>query len=718
MLPAMKMVSRWPRSREAIVLVGLVLAFYLPAPQAPSQETSDDLEVAVVGQPVSYGAKDQLGLRIKITNPGPDDLEGFTVQVGAGSKVTTRSTLHTIFGASRTDTIGSVAIPFEDRTVGAGSSAEVVIEEPISSLQGISLSGQEGVYPLGVFLTEPNGAELASTVTTILYYPNRPQARLKIVPVLPLNDRPARDPAGNFAPDESGSYPLEEAVDPRGWLASYLQTLEELSAQDLSLALAPTPRLVEEVLDLSDGYRRVTGEGTEPVEPQAAAVRAAEAWLDDLRVVTDRPSVQPLLVPYGFVDLPSIASGLEVGSQLKAGSDILSDALGPETASRAGAWLMPPEGRMDEATYDQLPLGVEHVIFSFDSLSPLPSPELSGCPRIEFSFTCPVRVETAITGPKTGLVLDENLQQHLDALGRQGDTRRELQQFFAETAMIREEQPARSDRVIAFAPPATWKPRPGASRTLLRGLARAPWLETMTPAAALDQNIQVRRRTVVGELERGPSEPDLGYFERIRSIAAEVAQFRSINPPAETVERLTRNVLVAQSRTWWPDPIEGMEYARSTQEEIAQELGRIQITGPQEITLTSKTGQIQFVILNETGYEVDVNVLVASENLTLRGEGFSPEDIVSEQHVASKQQRITFEVTTRASGIFPVQVRLQTPDGRAIGDPVPLTIRSTEFNEIALGITFGALAFLILFYVVRAIRRRRMGGGSLKAPEA
>ena len=34
-------------------------------------------------------------------------------------------------------------------------------------------------------------------------------------------------------------------------------------------------------------------------------------------------------------------------------------------------------------------------------------------------------------------------------------------------------------------------------------------------------------------------------------------------------------------------------------------------------------------------------------------------------------------------------------------------MRSTEFNEVALGLTFGALAFLVLFYVTRAVRGRR-----------
>ena len=701
-------------------LARLVLALALLAPltvgTSRAQEPSEDLRIEVIGQPVFHRAGDDLDLRLAISNGGETDLEGFTVQVGAGGKVTTRSQLHAIFDQGGTDTIGSVAVPFDDLVLSAGSSTRVRIEEPVAGLQGISLSGQEGVYPLEVVLTDESGVPLATTVTTVLYYPNRPETRLTIVPVLPLQDRPARDPSGAFAPDAAGDFPLEAALASGGWLAAYLDALDSLSADTLNVGLAPTPRLLEEIADMADGYERRGAEGTETVAPSSDDARAAESWLEQLRAVSSRASVQPVLVPYSFADLPSIAGARDViGTQLRAGgSGVLKSVLGTATASEAGRWLMPPAGRVDEATYDQIPVGVEHVLFSSDALTDLPTPELSGCPEAEYSFTCPVRVQTPVSGATTGLVFDDSIQQLLEQLLKPGHTRGEIQQFFAETAMIREEQPGRPDRIIAVTPPASWQPSPGTARTLLGGLARAPWLETLTPEAGLESGGQVRRRTVVGDIGGLAGQPDPQYFEEVGSVAATVEQYRSMNPPEDVVERLTRNVLVAQSRVWWPEAEDGLEYARLTREEVEGEFGKIRITGPQEITLTSKTGQIQFVVLNETGYEVDLNVLVASlgvtENLTLRGQGLSREDIVAPQHLASEQERITFDVTTRASGIFPLEVQLETPDGLDIGEPVPLTVRSTEFNEIALGLTFGALAFLILFYVVRALRRRRSGG--------
>jgi hypothetical protein len=67
---------------------------------------------------------------------------------------------------------------------------------------------------------------------------------------------------------------------------------------------------------------------------------------------------------------------------------------------------------------------------------------------------------------------------------------------------------------------------------------------------------------------------------------------------------------------------------------------------------------------------------------------------------------LTVDVAAQSSGIFPLVVTVETPDGTFITDKT-IEVRSTEFNEIALGLTFGALAFLILFYITRAIRGRR-----------
>ncbi|HZA19476.1 MAG TPA: DUF6049 family protein, partial [Actinomycetota bacterium] len=294
------------RIPRILAIAGALLGALL-IPVAPATGQVEDLEIEIRGQPVFHRETDDLGLRVKITNSGPQDLDGFTVEVGAGGKITTRSQLESVFGADTVETIGSFAVPFQDSTLAAGSSMEVTLDEPIRSLQGISLSGQEGVYPVQVQLKDPEALPLATAVTTVLYYPDDPETRLTFVPVLPLQDRPARDPSGIFTADELGGYPLEDALRSDGWLGAYLDAMDPLSAGSLGFGLAPTPRLLEEVADMADGYERRAGDEVEEVADDSGPARAASEWLDRLRTVTDRLSVQTLLVPYSFPDLPSIA---------------------------------------------------------------------------------------------------------------------------------------------------------------------------------------------------------------------------------------------------------------------------------------------------------------------------------------------------------------------------------------------------------------------------
>ncbi|HJW63590.1 MAG TPA: hypothetical protein VJ849_08815 [Actinomycetes bacterium] len=64
-------------------------------------------------------------------------------------------------------------------------------------------------------------------------------------------------------------------------------------------------------------------------------------------------------------------------------------------------------------------------------------------------------------------------------------------------------------------------------------------------------------------------------------------------------------------------------------------------------------------------------------------------------------------VGTRATGTFPIQVDVLTPDGevRIAGGEIRLT--STAFNRVALALTGGAAGVLLLWW--RFGRRRRAG---------
>jgi polyisoprenoid-binding protein YceI len=127
--------------------------------------------------------------------------------------------------------------------------------------------------------------------------------------------------------------------------------------------------------------------------------------------------------------------------------------------------------------------------------------------------------------------------------------------------------------------------------------------------------------------------------------------------------------------------------------------------------LSSRKGSIQFVVSNDTGYEIDISV-------ALTGGGIEVDDEELELNIPEQQQSVTIDVTATTSGIFGLDVQLKTPDGKLdITDARTITIRSTEYNRIALALTFGALAFLVLFYLIRWMRRRRARADSETSEE-
>jgi hypothetical protein len=78
---------------------------------------------------------------------------------------------------------------------------------------------------------------------------------------------------------------------------------------------------------------------------------------------------------------------------------------------------------------------------------------------------------------------------------------------------------------------------------------------------------------------------------------------------------------------------------------------------------------------------------------------------------------VFFPVETRASGRFPVRVVLSSRDGAVqAGPPVTITVNSTVFGAFGSWLTYGALAFLALWWG-RHIWTTRRAGGSRRAEQ-
>lgn len=459
---------------------------------------------------------------------------------------------------------------------------------------------------------------------------------------------------------------------------------------------------------MANGYRKTTSNGIRTIEREGAFPQAAGAALRDLRDLMQTANIQSILVPYSFPDLPSLGQGLPLetglGSQLVHARDVLGRVLDVQLARE---WIFPPAGRLDQSTIEDLRFSApdfRHTFVTEDSFDFPTDVPPEGCPAPSPSFTCPVLIDSA-QRPVSGFITDTGIQTRFTQLGQDGDARLSLQNLFAETAMIREETPGLAGRVVQATVPSLWHPHPRIWKLLMNGLRVAPWLRTVTPDGGLEGGVKPAPRSLLTTSEQLEAQPSEDLFNSILETQDLVDSFKLVRPPEQLAERLSRNLLVAQSRVWGATPLlaeKGSAYVARTLSETQSELNKITIGGIEEIRLTSRRGEIPIEVFNDTDYDVAVQVRVVSPRLRL-------DETLPQILQPGRFRQITMDVETRASGIFPVEVAVQTPDGSYDIDFKSIRVRSTEFNQVALVITLGALAFLVLFYVLRAVRRRQPG---------
>lgn len=725
MLAAVRFHPRAPLG-AAVVALGLLLSLThdVSRPRrAAAQETVEGVSIKLLGQPVSAEPDDPLGLRLRISNDTAEALEGFGLSIAAYDLVGSRSELHSTFDSTpATAVASSYRKEYPAATLGAGTTRDVVVDDPISTLVSLRDETESGVYPITVTLFTADGTTALDSLTTfLLYYPTVPEVPLNFVLVLPLNAVPSEGPDGVFHPDVGGHWPLELAVRRGGWLRDTVDALDRWAGgEGLHLAVAPTPRLVEEVGHLSEGFRRGDGDEVTEIPASEPPAKAAAVTVAKLKEVLGRFGVQPLLTPYSFPDLPALARASEQNldqEQVQVGQSVLNEVLDLDLQAR---WLFPPAGRLDPASLKQLALNrsATRTFFSEGALEEPLDPATTGCPPgpvVTLTFACPVAVPNPSTGGDVvGYLADQGVQDRFAALAQGGNSRLDLQELFAETAMVHAELPGQPNRILHGAVPSLWHPPGRLMDALLRGLARAPWLDTATPSRGLRVATEPQPRRLRHSLPPLQNDPGPALLEIVETAGNTVTSFGTINPPEALVRRLNRAVLAAQSRTWWTDPglIErGAGYATAAEEGALAELRKISVEAAEQVTMTSREEEIPLTVFNDADYPVRVRIQLSSPSLS-----FESDAIEATFQPGGARLPGGLSVTAESSGVFRMTINAQTPDGELTFGSRVITIRSTEFNRIALGLTFGALVFLILFYTAKGIRRRRRGTGQEVEP--
>jgi hypothetical protein len=225
-------------------------------------------------------------------------------------------------------------------------------------------------------------------------------------------------------------------------------------------------------------------------------------------------------------------------------------------------------------------------------------------------------------------------------------------------------------------------------------LVRSVDLDTLFRRASPDVDVDGATR----ELLPQPS-PDLGgYPEELSLAERRTAGLRSMIGADTALPPLVEELQLVSGASSL-DPGQQSAYLAASGGRVDGAVGsvRVEQTG---LTLTDRQGVIPLSVLNDLGVPVTVRIQVESEKLEL------PEGSVREEVIPPGGAPVEIPVETRASGAFPVEIRVTSPDGVIQLSDERITVRSTAVS--GLGIVLSGLAALFLaVWWLRHFRRGR-----------
>ncbi len=147
-------------------------------------------------------------------------------------------------------------------------------------------------------------------------------------------------------------------------------------------------------------------------------------------------------------------------------------------------------------------------------------------------------------------------------------------------------------------------------------------------------------------------------------------------------------------------------YLDAVDAEINQQTSFLRAPARQSVTLTSRDAQVPLTIRSTSPSPLRVRVLVTSPKLDF------PDGAAQVVTLDDVNTTVTFKVKARASGTFPLDVQVTSPDGTLPIATERLTVRSTAVSGVGVVLSIGAGLFLAGWWIhhvrsERQLKRRK-----------
>ncbi|SEP69528.1 hypothetical protein SAMN05216188_101205 [Lentzea xinjiangensis] len=659
----------------------------------------------------------------KIVNVGDRKVSDIVLRLERGQPLATEDELRK---ALREPAAAEAVQPRFTPVAGAlepGQQADFSLTVPLRGSEPTSLEvEQPGIYPI---LANVNGkpdfggqARLAalSTLLPVLGVPGgetkgKQGAPAKLTVLWPIADRPRLVRLAGGGQSELIDDELTTSLSVNGRLYGLLQAYEQaISSMSTAMCLAIDPDLLRTVQAMSTGYKVRGGtDGKGQVE--------AKLWLDRLKLaVTGRCVVALPSADADLVALTRAKLGTMRTLAVTDGPRLIQDVLSVQPLPDL---VWPEDGVLDQPTFDEL-------------VTPQPDRRYPGVKSLlldpagltDAQGTAPVGI--AGQHPVTAVKIDSMVS---DALQGSDSRPRTLSGVAAPV----ESQPVSvqnalsvlvfragwqgDGRNVLVAPPRRWNaPLPemtefltAAQKLLAGGYAAQTGLGELTSATPAVANARIAYPAEAGAREISPivANSVTAQSVQLNGVVAAMQQEDSEHAsPADLADPLWLGLLRAMSGAWRSNEQGARSAAEVSQSELDALTGMVGVTQPNSpILLGSGDSPIPVTITNRLDVRMTVRITLADTP------GIRKLDLADQVLPARGERVVRVPVEVLRSGRFPVNVRLTTPEGVALGDTVKLEVSSSAYGTITVIVTVIAGIALVLLSGRRIYKRVRARNG-------
>lgn len=632
---------------------------------------------------------EDLQIRVLVENDGGAELDNVRVVVETYRAVTARSLLQAALDDGDLPSGAASVTPVDIRDSGNLPPGDVATADIRVAGNRAGWLGDSGIYPVQISVVR--GTDVLDRVVTAVVHLAELGPPLTTAVVWPI------DTATQRAPD--GSYPvgMDSLTRPGGSIDARLTAFERVGQAPVTLSVGAT--LLEELQDRSNGFRREDGTFVPDNDP---AAEQSAALLARLRAVAEQAVNDPVVGPYGGVDVAALASGPAEVSELAVTAVAttrtrVQELLGrpPDLTTYVSTTPLTPQ------SLDVLP--VERLLLPYSQVSQarLPGqgsydttiyPDLPPATR-EVASTTGRLVDATVADPSASAILSDADDQHGAAIARQ--------RLVAETAMIYLQAPQVAGRVLLLLPDRTWSPRPLTALEQARGIVSAPWLELVPPAT-----LGTGADALPTGLDRAAASLSSSFVGQLSSARRLIAALQAAVPEPEIDGLTPQELSDALLRAATPEALNAagspaIERVNRITRLVEEGFGTVDIPESRRVTLASDSGEVPVTIVRRQGGDIRVIVEVDSVGRLVWTDAARSQEVVLP---AGSSRTVAFETTAVSRGTFPVTVSVWDPTRTRLLDTSTLSVRAAAISTPAL---IGIGAVVVLLLVAGAVRRRK-----------